>query len=219
MISHHLSDDLLWAYATGSLPAGHSLLVSCHVEMCSSCAKRLGEAEMLAGAMLQVGEQAKVSENAFDALMGQIDQTPIDAGLSAYAPPSSRGNGLPGALWDVLGHDFDDVKWKMVGPGVRQFLLPIRSSEGELARLLKLSPGFVTPEHSHHGSELTLVLKGSFSDETGRYKLGDVQEADDTIHHQPVADTEQECICLAVTDAPLEFKGFIPKLLQPWLNI
>jgi putative transcriptional regulator len=39
------------------------------------------------------------------------------------------------------------------------------------------------------------------------------------MHHTPVADIHEDCICLAVTDAPLTFSGLIPKLAQPFLRI
>ncbi len=218
MINHHLSEEIIWAYATGSLPAGHALLASCHLELCEDCRNRLAEAETLAGAMLQTTPKQAPSDDLFESLMARVEnEEPLRAASCIAGPRSTKD--VPTALWDVLGHGYDDIKWKMVGPGIRQYLLPIKSSEGESARLLKLSPGFVTPEHSHHGSEMTLVLKGSFSDETGRYKFGDVQEADEHVHHQPVADTEEDCICLAVTDAPLAFKGFIPRLLQPFVGL
>ena len=56
---------------------------------------------------------------------------------------------------------------------------------------------------------MTLVLKGSFLDETGRYRVGDIQDAMMMFIISPSLTTDEECICLAVTDAPLEFKGVI----------
>ena len=43
--------------------------------------------------------------------------------------------------------------------------------------------------------------------------------ADDAVQHTPVADISEDCICLAVTDAPLRFKGLLPRLAQPFLKI
>ncbi|MEQ8255670.1 MAG: transcriptional regulator, partial [Roseovarius confluentis] len=37
--------------------------------------------------------------------------------------------------------------------------------------------------------------------------------------HTPVAEVGADCICLAVTDAPLRFRGFIPRIAQPFLRI
>jgi putative transcriptional regulator len=75
------------------------------------------------------------------------------------------------------------------------------------------------PEHTHQGLELTLVLSGAFSDSTGHYAAGDLQEADNEIQHQPRADAGKDCICLAITEAPLLFKRFAARVVQPILGI
>ena len=75
------------------------------------------------------------------------------------------------------------------------------------------------PDHGHRGLELTLVLQGAFQDEDGYFARGDIEIASEEISHVPVADISEDCICLAVTDAPLKFKGLIPRLAQPFLGI
>lgn len=229
MINHHLSDEMIMSYAAGSLPAGQAMVVQCHIAMCPHCAARLREAEDLGGALIEALDAQEVSSLDFDDFFADIeklekteDQEQMMPHPSFEAGASGRkddADATPDLVRDILGENIDDVKWKIVGPGIRQYILPITPSEGEKVRLLKLSPGFVTPQHSHHGSEMTLVLRGSFCDETGRYAVGDIQEADDDVDHQPIADTEEECICLAVTDAPLEFKTMISRLMQPIVGI
>lgn len=235
MIHHHLSDDMILAYAAGSLPVGHALLVACHLEVCPHCAARLAEAEAIGGAMLNQCDDMGVSDDLFDRMMASIDEDQINpSGVTipepevlrpdtsfavAKSPPPPGTSLMPSTLATVIGEDMNAIRWRTVGPGIKQYVLPIDGTEGETVRLLNLSPGFITPEHSHNGSELTMVLKGSFSDESGRYRVGDIQDADDSVHHQPMADTEEECICLTVTDAPLEFKGVITRLLQPIIGI
>ena len=66
---------------------------------------------------------------------------------------------------------------------------------------------------------MTLVLAGAFSDATGDYRRGDLQEADDSLEHKPHAAPGDDCICLAVTDAPLRFKSVAARLLQPLIGI
>lgn len=75
------------------------------------------------------------------------------------------------------------------------------------------------PSHGHTGSELTMVLRGSYTDELGRFCAGDVADLDPDVQHQPVADTDEHCICLIATDAPLRFNGLVPRLLQPFFQI
>jgi len=67
--------------------------------------------------------------------------------------------------------------------------------------------------HTHRGEEWTMVLTGSYHDETGRYLPGDVQTTTPDIFHCPVADEGPVCINLAVTDAPLIFKGLLPTVI------
>ena len=86
-------------------------------------------------------------------------------------------------------------------------------------RLLYIPPGQAVPDHSHGGLELTLVLQGSFRDDTGRFGVGDLEVADQTLEHTTIADTGAPCICLAATDAPLRFTTLIPRLLQPLFRI
>ena len=69
------------------------------------------------------------------------------------------------------------------------------------------------------GMELTLVLQGAFADENDRFGRGDIEIADEEMEHTPVALTGEDCICLAATDAPLRFRGLIPRLAQPLLRI
>ena len=86
------------------------------------------------------------------------------------------------------------------------------------AHLLKIPVGRPVPEHGHNGLELTLVLAGCFKDEFGSFSRGDVQDVDQDTVHQPVAGMVEDCICLAVTDAPLDFKSILPRLAQPFIR-
>jgi len=74
--------------------------------------------------------------------------------------------------------------------------------------------GAALPQHTHEGAEYTLLLTGGFSDETGHYRRGDVAIADPSIDHRPVADEGEDCICLAVTDAPLRLTGRFGRYLN-----
>ncbi len=58
------------------------------------------------------------------------------------------------------------------------------------------------------------MLEGGFSDAYGHYLAGDVSVADSEVTHQPVADDDGDCICLAVTDAPLRFTGPLGSLIN-----
>ena len=100
---------------------------------------------------------------------------------------------------------------------MRQAILP--TSKGAVARLLHIPAGVAVPDHGHRGLELTLVLQGAFSDEVDRFGPGDIEVADESLEHTPVAEAGMDCICLAVTDAPLRFNALLPRMLQPFVRI
>ena len=66
---------------------------------------------------------------------------------------------------------------------------------------------------------MTLVLAGAYSDQTGRFEMGDIQIANEETRHQPRAELGEDCICLVVTDAPLKFKNFGARIAQPFFGI
>jgi putative transcriptional regulator len=86
-------------------------------------------------------------------------------------------------------------------------------------RLFYIAPGTTIPRHTHGGSELTLVLSGSFMDEIGHFQSGDLADLDDSVCHKPVADTDQPCICLIATDERLRFSGVLGRMLRPFIGI
>ena len=131
--------------------------------------------------------------------------------------PKRVKSDVPSALSDYIGGSLKDIKWRPIGLGVKQSLL--KTSGNSTARLLYIPAGTAVPHHSHNGNELTLVLKGAFEDEVARFGPGDVEMADEDLDHQPIAVEGEDCICLAVTDAPLKFQTFVHKLVQPFLKI
>ena len=104
-----------------------------------------------------------------------------------------------------------------MGIGVQQYDLNLGGAGA--CRLLRIKPGVSVPHHTHKGNELTMILRGSYSDDIGRFCKGDVADLDDQVKHQPIVDTEQECICLIATDAPLQFTGFMGRLAQPFIGL
>jgi putative transcriptional regulator len=125
---------------------------------------------------------------------------------------------LPMPLAEYAGGSLDKVAWRSVGGGVMQAVVA-RGDDGATARLLYIPGGTEVPDHSHHGLEMTLVLDGAFCDRGQRYGRGDVQIADETVDHTPVAEPGAACICLAVTEGRLKFSGLLPRLAQPFLRI
>ena len=211
MIRHHLSDALLFGYAAGTLPEAFSLIAATHVTLCDDCRARLAALEALGGAVVENIDTSALSDGALDRTLSRLSAP------ERRAPMQSRTAVLPAPLLSYVGGDLDAVRWKTLGMGVRQAILP--TSMGAMARLLHIPAGRVVPDHGHRGTELTLVLSGAFHDSVDRFGLGDLEIATQDLVHAPIAEPGADCICLAATDAPLRFNSLIPRLLQPIFRI
>lgn len=208
-INHHISDDLLAAYAAGTLPHPYALVAAAHISLCLDCRADFEAHQMAGGAVLETATRAVVSDDLKLSTLALLDEpAPVKR---TYA----RSGVYPGPVMEALKGK--PPRWKSLGLGVRQCILS-GNREGSV-RLLYIPPGQAVPDHTHNGLELTLVLQGSFSDETGRFGVGDLEMADQDLEHTPIADAGAPCICLAATDAPLRFNALLPRLLQPLFKI
>ncbi|MDH2433114.1 ChrR family anti-sigma-E factor [Pokkaliibacter sp. MBI-7] len=216
--NHHPDDATLVSYAAGGLATALSVTVACHLAVCPRCRQRVSEADILGGHLLTHLPQQSLSASRRQAMLEALDQPSKDTEPSQPpAPaPADADDLLPAPLRPWLGERFSDLKWSTLGPGMKQVKIHVGNSN---LRLFKIAPGTCMPLHSHGGSELTLVLRGSYSDEIGRFCPGDVADLDPEVEHQPIADRDQDCICLIATDAPLRFRGIVPRLLQPFFGL
>lgn len=202
------------AYSAGTLPEAFNLIVATHLSMCDECRAIADSYDAVGGSVLESQDAVTISDGALKATLKLISERPKDP----IKTVQTRNAGIfPLPLQDYVGGDVDDVQWRPLGMGVKQAVL--KTSKEASARLLYIPAGTAMPEHSHKGLEMTLVLQGAFSDEDGRFGRGDVEIADQELHHHPVAEMGEDCICLAATDAPLKFNSLIPRIAQPFLRI
>ncbi|UCH76055.1 MAG: cupin domain-containing protein [Rhodospirillales bacterium] len=216
---HHPSDELLLDYASGALGEGWSLAIATHLALCPACRRAVAGMETLGGGFLTSVAPAPIGDDALDIVMARLDAEPQEPAAAPVAEiPRGAEPVLPQPLRGYLGGDAGDLEWRRLGLGA--FQVPVAMEDRRTSvRLLRIPAGRPVPEHSHRGLELTLVLRGAFSDATGEYKRGDFQEADDSLEHRPHAAPGEDCICLAVTDAPLRFSSVTARIVQPLLGI
>lgn len=218
---HHPGDELLLAYAAGELDEAWSLLIATHTALCPACRSQVRAAEAIGAALLEDAPLAVMSEDALDRAMASamrlgVEEPPVPG--PAVSPTSGDVPILPQPLRDYAGGDVGSLKWRRLGSSA--FHIPLVAKRGTpTARLVRIPAGTAVLEHGHNGQELTLVLAGSFLDEGARFARGDVETADSDLEHQPMAEPGTDCICLAVTDAPLRFRGPIARLMQPFIGI
>ena len=217
IINYHPAEDLLFAYCAGDLAEAWSLLIATHVSLCSSCRHQMYEAEAIGGSLMENIKPEALEDNTFEKTLA-IAQNEEQVAKPKVFSQSSHSNVLPHPLRQYTGADIDGLPWKRLGKDA--FHIPlVEGRNGELARLLKIQEGKAVPEHGHNGDELTMVLSGSFSDKNGRFLRGDVETANTDVIHQPRADFGEDCICLVVTDAPLQFTSPLARLFQRFVNI
>lgn len=206
-ITHHVPENLLRDYVSGQLPQPFALAVAAHISMCPHC-RAIAEAHaQMGGVVLQDLPETPVSHGLKGALFDRLNEAPV-------LRPDPQGP-YPTPVVEALGGT--RPKWQRMGLGSRQAILS--ASKAGSARLLYIPPGQAVPEHSHGGLELTLVLQGAFRDETGRFGPGDIEVAGDDLDHKPIAEDGEACICLAATDAPLQFQSAMVRMLQPIFRI
>ncbi|SHI02486.1 ChrR family anti-sigma-E factor [Marivita hallyeonensis] len=215
-VKHHLTDDLLMAYSVGDLPEAVNLIVATHISLCDECRAALEAYEALGGAVLDTCDSVALSETSLTSVLDMIHTQDNAIVVNDRSAPA-KDSVLPTPLADYVDGGLENVKWRSVGMGVKQAVL--NTSSEASARLLYIPAGTAIPDHGHKGMELTLVLQGAFQDEDGYFGRGDIEIASEDVHHTPVADISEDCICLAVTDAPLKFKGLVPRIAQPFLGI
>lgn len=226
---HHPGDELLVAYAAGSLGEAHSLALATHLALCPRCRHEVARLEALGGALLEEAAPAAVGDDLLARVLAGLDtpQAPPAVGtrpLPANTDLSRAEDGrmalrplLPQPLRGYVGGDLSSLTWRRVIRGVEEAQVPCGGT-GAKVRMLRIKAGMAMPRHTHEGSELTLVLDGGFTDTIGHYLRGDFAETDPSVDHQPVADTDGECICLTVTDAPLRLTGALGRFLNPFIK-
>jgi putative transcriptional regulator len=216
-IAHHPDSATLMTYAAGSLDEAFVTVVATHLASCAACRARLREIEQIGGTLLESGDTVGLNATALERAMSGLDET----GEKHFekAEPEQSKESLPRPLARLITGGLDDISWKTVAPGVARHRLPTSEAARASLMLLKIAPGKKVPEHGHGGTEITLVLTGSYRDALGRFGPGDIADLDEHVEHQPVVDSSEPCICLVATEAPTRFKSFFGRLFQPLVGI
>ncbi|TQF67421.1 ChrR family anti-sigma-E factor [Pseudoalteromonas luteoviolacea] len=210
MIKYHPSKQLMQKHILGELPAGLSVAISAHIELCDQCGKEFDmlEAKQASSVFSESVENDNQCE--FEAMMESITEMSMFDDLVPQSPEffeyQDKQVQLPRAIAALkLGSFINAGKVSRARFELEEG--PLRSS------LLHIKPGGEIPEHTHTGFELTLLLDGTFEDESGEYVPGDFIMLDGRHNHTPK--TKDGCLCFTLVDNALHFNKGLSKLLNP----
>jgi putative transcriptional regulator len=205
-------DALLAGYAAGTLDRPLHALVASHLILSPRNRGFVSALEAVRGDQLAKDDGLVVSDR--DTKLAAIFALDAAAGI---APAVSAGDALfPAPLARYLNVDPIRVPWRFKLPGVKEYQIEHHDA-GEVS-MMWIKAGRKMPQHSHEGQEITLLLKGGFTDSLGHYRRGDIAIADAELDHTPVADADEDCICFVVTDAPLTLTGPFVKWMRVLLG-
>lgn len=213
MIKRHPESSMLVEYASGSLELAPTISITTHLQFCETCRAQVNSLNSIGGEMLSESDAQTVSDDLLNRVLDCLEDKPAPAPVKTSKHVDPVAQDLPRYIQGLL--PAKELSWRSLSSSVRMSPIPVGESRNELS-LLRIKAGGKTPEHGHKGRELTVVLKGSFSDEDGVYQEGDflVREPGDI--HRPQASMQTECICLSVLEAPIKLTG-VKQVLNPFL--
>jgi len=208
----HPNDELLAAHSAGSLPLSQALCISAHIDHCPECMRKLQRLNQVGSELLQQLQPAPGSATLKERMFASLDS--LTDLPSAASEETEYESNVPRCLRQFVKNGYQNMAWRSVSANIKSVEL-CRDNNGARVELLKIKPGGAAISHTHLGDEYTVVLEGSFSDGDGLYGQGDFLLREENEQHRPVATQDRECICLAVTEAPIQFTGFFSRLLNP----
>lgn len=205
------SEDRLLAYAAGNLSPPEAVVVAAHLTMRPANDAWVRRLQAVGGAFLDEAAPFSLSHDALARALARIE---TDAGEVKVPAPLNDMPELPEPLRRyALG------PWRWIGPGVRVRDVHAPRDGDCRVILLKIDPGRETPRHTHGGVELTCVLSGAYATETERFDVGDFEEADNDVLHQPRVVSDTPCLCVVALDGQIQLDGWLGRLMQPFVRL
>lgn len=208
-------DALLAAYAAGGLPKALHALVGAHLELRPDSRIYVHALETALASSVDDSEPVTV-KNRRERLERIFAAAPVVPAEASDTTAEDAASDEPRALRHFLGKSIDELEFRSVLPGVKEFR--VETDDGTTAILYRIRGGKKMPQHTHEGTEVTLVIRGAFRDETGYFGRGAVAITDEDVDHTPVAVEGEECLCFAVMDAPVRLTGPIGKYLNRFIR-
>jgi len=213
-INNHPTDELLVSYSAASLPLSQALCISIHLENCDECAQKLRRLNQVGSELMHQLRPAPPSPGLKAQLLDRLDSITDHGETERHSPGNPS---VPSSLHQFIKTSYEDISWNRISRDIQSYEL-CRDQNSAKVELLRIRPGGTSSTHTHMGDEYTVILEGSFSDEDGLYHKGDFLLRDASHQHTPIATRDKYCICLSVTEAPIQLTGFFGRLLNPLIR-
>lgn len=217
MINYHPTDKQLRQFAEGNISSALALVVASHCDVCVQCQTKVDEVNSELASNIENIKAHTVTDPAFEKMLASITQLPV---LDTPVQKSLCIE-LDGRFFDVPRPLQRFVKktgnWsKLLG---KVWQAPVDLGDSSMAHFIFMEKGGRVPEHTHRGTEFTLVVNGEFSDGLADYDSGDLIVMDDEHIHSPHSNADEGCLVFSIVDKPLQFTSGIARLLNPFSHL
>ncbi|MEP4891043.1 MAG: ChrR family anti-sigma-E factor [Aliiglaciecola sp.] len=221
MINFHPSQQQLREFSQGLCAPALSLVISAHADMCPQCRKQLSQMESESAKVLDEPKLLGGSEQSVDFASMLADITCLPAAEVPSVNSQNQQIELDGRKFTVPRA----LKRYVEKTGNFSHLLgnlwqaPVDLGPVGKANFIFMQKEGRVPEHTHRGTELTLVIDGEFSDGISHYDTGDFILMDSNNTHAPYSEASEGCLVFTIVDAPLHFTSGIARLLNPFSHL
>lgn len=208
---HHLDPEELLDYATGAAPEWASLLAACHLTLCEQCRRDVRLYEQVGGALLGSLEPADAPPPSLERIVA-TERVPDDAPSVVEPSPITREAGLPVVIEPYFKEA--NPRWRFSAPRVAQ--IPLKLSVNDCPMfVVRFSPGYRVPEHTHTARETLLLFAGTITDGTTgeHFYPGDVYRSERGFKHDQYVGRDEPCISLVVNEGRVRPSSWIGRVL------
>jgi putative transcriptional regulator len=220
MISFHPKFIDLQRFSAGNCEPALALMISAHVDMCPQCQHDcIDIQDDLAAELFARHTTIEPVDGQYLEMMSNITDLPISKTASFEASNTSieldgKFFELPRALRRYVNNTGN---WsRLVG---KLWQAPVDLGDIGKANFIYMEKGGRVPEHTHKGTEITLVIAGQYGDGTSEYDCGDFTLLNNQHKHLPHSEADDGCLVFTIVDQPLHFTAGIARLLNPFSHL
>jgi putative transcriptional regulator len=195
-------------------------MISAHVDMCPQCRSVCADIQHeYASELFDKPFINEPLDNQFTAMMSNITRLPVVNNVVPDVINTSIE--LDGKFFELprtlRRHVKNTGNWsRLVG---KLWQAPVDLGDIGKANFMYMEKGGRVPEHTHKGTEMTLVIDGQYGDGIAKYDCGDFTTMNNHHNHLPHSEADDGCLVFTIIDQPLHFTAGIARLLNPFSHL